>query len=134
MTPAQQNATQQQPQAVPVADRVDLGGFHAYDVALQFQVIVTRLLPLLTPVLRDQLDRASVSILCNAAEGFGRKPRRDKARFYNYARGSAYECTALLDALYVRGLVEAADYLRGKQLLLRLVQMLTRAQTKLLAA
>ena len=137
MTPVQQNAPQtQRPQPASDPAPLDLGRFHAYDVALQFQALVTRTLSssALTPVLRDQLDRAPVSVLASTAEGFGRRPRRDKARFFNYARGSVYECVALVDALYVRGLMTPADYLRGKQLLVRLVQMLTRAQTRLLAA
>ena len=39
--------------------------------------------------LRDQLDRASVSIVLNVAEGSGRFAPADKAHFYLIARGSA---------------------------------------------
>ena len=38
--------------------------------------------------LRNQLDRASVSIVLCIAEGVGRRPIRDKARFYDMACGS----------------------------------------------
>jgi len=39
--------------------------------------------------LRDQLDRVSVSIVLNIAEGAGRFSPPDKGRFYSIARGSA---------------------------------------------
>jgi hypothetical protein len=41
--------------------------------------------------LRDQLDRASASILLNCAEAVGRSGRRDQARLFAIARGSAFE-------------------------------------------
>ena len=47
--------------------------------------------------LRDQLDRASSSVVLNVAEGAGRTTTPDKRRFYLIARGSAYECAAIID-------------------------------------
>jgi len=41
--------------------------------------------------LRDQLRRASVSIMANIAEGFGRKSQKEFANFLNMAHGSAAE-------------------------------------------
>ncbi len=41
--------------------------------------------------LRNQLERAAVSITSNIAEGFGRQTTADKKHFYIMARGSAYE-------------------------------------------
>lgn len=41
--------------------------------------------------LRDQMERAVVSITSNIAEGFGRQSVPDKKHFYIMARGSAYE-------------------------------------------
>jgi four helix bundle protein len=40
---------------------------------------------------RDQLHRAITSISTNVAEGHARNTARDRARFYNYALGSARE-------------------------------------------
>lgn len=41
--------------------------------------------------LRDQIRRASVSIMANIAEGFGRRSKKEFANFLNMAHGSAAE-------------------------------------------
>ncbi len=41
--------------------------------------------------LTSQLRRASNSVSGNIAEAFGRRTKKDKANFYVFARGSAYE-------------------------------------------
>jgi len=46
--------------------------------------------------LTSQLRRASVSISANIAEAFGRKGLKDKAKFYDYSKGSAFETNSLL--------------------------------------
>jgi four helix bundle protein len=56
----------------------------------------------LLAALRDQLDRARISIVLNIAEGAGRFSAPDKARFYAIARGSATEWGAVLDLLLAR--------------------------------
>lgn len=47
--------------------------------------------------LKDQLLRASMSIMLNIAEGTGRFSKPDKRNFYIIARSSIFECVALLD-------------------------------------
>ena len=42
--------------------------------------------------LTSQLRRAAVSVPANFAEGFKKKGRADKIRFYNIAQGSLEEC------------------------------------------
>jgi four helix bundle protein len=42
--------------------------------------------------LTNQLRRAAVSIAANIAEGFKRRGRGDKARFFNIAQASLEEC------------------------------------------
>ena len=43
----------------------------------------------------DQLQRASVSIMSNIAEGFERRHLQEKLQFYNIARGSTSEVRSL---------------------------------------
>src|SRR5687768_10175139 len=73
----------------PLLDAERLDVFH---VAVEFQAIAAGFAAKADAILRDQLSRASVSIVLNIAEGAGRRSRRDKARFYSMARGSAAEC------------------------------------------
>ena len=47
--------------------------------------------------LRDQIRRASVSVMANIAEGFGRTSDREFANFLNMAHRSAAECQSHLD-------------------------------------
>jgi four helix bundle protein len=73
---------------------------------------------------KDQLDRASTSIPLNIAEGNGKFSQRDRARFFEIARGSALECAACLDVLVVRKLASEHQVLLGKQRLVHVVRML----------
>jgi four helix bundle protein len=41
--------------------------------------------------LRDQMRRASISVMANIAEGFGRKSKKEFANFLNMSHGSAAE-------------------------------------------
>jgi four helix bundle protein len=106
---------------------LDAERLHVYRAALEFQGVVAgiRLPPALRD-LRNQLDRASASIVLNVAEGAGRHAVADKAHFYAIARGSAMESAAVLDILAARGAATPEAHKRGRGLLLRVVQMLTR--------
>jgi len=99
-----------------------------YRVALEFLGVAQAILdemPRGGSTLRDQLSSAAESVLLNAAEGAGRRSGRDKARFFDIARGSAEECAAILDALAVRRLSSAARVSAGRALLLREVRLLS---------
>ena len=74
-----------------------LHNFHAYRLALDFRREVLTLLPMKRVELSDQLDRASISVALNIAEGAGRATPREQARHYTIARGSAVESLACLD-------------------------------------
>src|SRR3989344_8804680 len=50
--------------------------------------------------IRDQLKRASISIVINIAEGSGKFSKPDKRKFYIIARGSVYECVSLLELIF----------------------------------
>jgi four helix bundle protein len=73
-----------------------------------------------------QLDRASLSVLLNTAEGNGRRQGRQRARFFDDARGSAIECAACLDASVAKGLANLERIQPGKEMLVRIVAMLTK--------
>src|SRR5204863_1434805 len=74
----------------------------------------------------DQLDRASLSTLLNTAEGNGKRQGRQRAKFFDDARGSAVECAACLDAMVAKQLISSDRILDGKAMLLRIVGMLTK--------
>ena len=74
----------------------------------------------------DHLDRASLSILFNTAEGNGKRQRQVRVKFFDDARGSATECAACLDALVAKKVCSELDVRPGKDMLLRIVSMLTR--------
>ena len=106
---------------------LDAEKLDCYRLAVEFQTLAAQPLPKRgASSLRDQLDRASVSIVLNIAEGAGRFSPADKARFYAIARGSATECAAIMDVILSRGLAPASTCRRGRALLVRIVQMLTR--------
>jgi four helix bundle protein len=66
--------------------------------------------------LRDQLKRASISIVINIAEGSGKFSKADRRTFYTISRGSVYECVSLLEIVldenYIA--VEKHNYLKNK--------------------
>jgi four helix bundle protein len=49
---------------------------------------------------KDQWKRASLSIMLNLAEGTGRMSVQDKKHYYTMARGSVFECAAILDIVH----------------------------------
>lgn len=110
--------------------QLDAEKLDVFRVAVEFQALAAGLLPKGQAILRDQLERASVSIVLNIAEGAGRRSRGDKRRFYAIARGSATECAAVVDLVRVRNLAPGEECQKARALLVR-VQMLTKLQQRL---
>jgi len=48
---------------------------------------------------KDQLGRASFSIVLNIAEGSGKFSKADRRNYFVTSRGSVFECVAILDIL-----------------------------------
>jgi len=82
-------------------------------------------------IVRDQLSRASLSIVLNIAEGTSRFTNPSKRNFYVIARGSAFECVAILDILKDQRTIAESEFndLYGKadelsRMLFKMVQNL----------
>jgi four helix bundle protein len=97
--------------------------FDAYRLALDFRRVVVKWLPLKRAELSDQLDRASISIALNIAEGAGRTSPRERIRHYTIARGSAVECLACLDLLELE--TNAPSIATGREILGRVQMVLS---------
>jgi four helix bundle protein len=115
------------------APQFDHEKLDVYQLELRFITWATGLLvelkELKIPNLRevsDQLDRASLSALLNTAEGNGRRGSLQRAKFFDDARGSGTECAACRDALVAKGAVPAARIVEGKEMLIRVVSMLSK--------
>jgi four helix bundle protein len=102
----------------------------AYRVAIAFAELshpMAKRLPRTKGQLGDQLERATESIVLRIAEAAGCELKSaDQKRHFRAARGSAMECAAILDVCRIRGIGTPAQLAEGRQLLLRLVQMLSR--------
>jgi four helix bundle protein len=89
-----------------------LQNFRTYGLAVDFHRDCKPIQ--LTPSLRDQLTRASQSIILTLAEGSAKPTPKDRARYYAMALGSFRACQAILSLAEQRSasaLVEQYDKL-----------------------
>ena len=56
------------------------------------------------------MNRASLSISLNIAEGTGRFSKAEKRNFYLIARGSTYECVAIMQVLLRQKTLAIEEY------------------------
>ena len=99
---------------------------HVYQASLEFVEwlhIIQERIPKKFSIY-DQLDRASTSISLNIAEGNGKFTQKDRCRFFDIARGSAFECAAALDILSAKKILEDHEVKSGKKILLKIVSMI----------
>ena len=102
---------------------------HVYQASLEFVAFVSDLTDGLegkSRNAREQLIRSSQSIPLNIAEGNGKRSVHDRKRFFEIARGSAMESAATLDVLIAMGVCSEERILNGKELLVRIVSMLSK--------
>jgi four helix bundle protein len=112
--------------AAAATHMLDAEKLTVYHVALELQCMANTLVPSVNRVLRDQFERASLSVILNLAEGCGRVSRRQRRYHFGVARGSATECAALADVLRLRRLAPAGECFRARSLAVRCVQMTTK--------
>ena len=75
--------------------------------------------------LADQLNRASLSIAANIAEGNGRFTKADRRNFFGIARGSLHECVPLLEMAHRRQLAGEHEHSQLKQDMEEVARMLS---------
>lgn len=100
-----------------------------YKTSIEFVIVSDKIiegLPRGRSYLKDQFQRAAISITLNIAEGAGEFSKRDKARFYRIALRSATESAAILDVCGCLNLSDDKILSEGRELLIRIVSMLTR--------
>src|SRR3990167_1066948 len=106
---------------------------NVYRIAIEFVLLADEMiqhLPRGRAYLSDQLQRAALSISLNIAEGAGEYAIDEKARCYRMAKRSATECAGVLDVCQRLQLVEDKRYVRGRELLIRIVSMLIKMVQK----
>jgi len=109
---------------------ITLKTFDVYRVSLSVCQSLAVLGPFLNSALRDQLNRASSSVVLNIAEGFGSRSRGVKRRHYEIARGSAVECVAITDLAVAFGTGDAEEWREARELLGRVAAMLAKLEAR----
>lgn len=74
--------------------------------------------------LADQLERASMSMTLNTAEGSGEFSPKERVRFYRMALRSSAECAAVLDVARRLDAISEGNAQVGKELVNRIAAML----------
>lgn len=106
-----------------------LKDFEVYQLAIQFLKLaddIAQKLPRGYSDLKDQLKRAALSIVLNIAEGAGKYSSADQRRYYAVARGSAFECYAVVDATKTLSLVQLQHLAEPITVINRIISMLTK--------
>ena len=104
-----------------------------YRAAIEFVVLIDKMVeqfPRGRAYLADQLLRAGTSIPLNIAEGAGEYSSSEKIRFYRMAKRSATECAGIFDISKQIEIVDKELYVKGRELLVRIVAMLTKMARK----
>ncbi len=82
----------------------------AYDVTLRIYQLTEKEQFSKDFGLKDQIRRASVSVMANIAEGHGRRSNSEFANFLNLARGSAHEVQSHLHVAVGLGYLEKSEF------------------------
>lgn len=83
--------------------------------------------------LKDQIQRASVSVMANIAEGFERGSRKEYRQFLNIAKGSCGEVRSLLYIIQDNGYYSEQDIRNIQNESIQISKMLSALMLKLKA-
>jgi four helix bundle protein len=108
---------------------LDYERLDVYQCAIKHLAFVFRSIPKLPrgySALIDQWRRAATSVSLNIAEAVGKTSDADRSNRYAIARGEAMECGAIIDVVRLVGTIPESELADAKQLLVRVVGMLTK--------
>ena len=108
---------------------LDYEKLDVYRCAIEHLAFVFRSIPSVPrgySTLVDQWRRAAMSVPMNIAEAVGKTSEADRANRYAIARGEAMECGAIIDVIRLVGAVPEPELVAAKQLLVRVVGMLSK--------
>ena len=106
----------------------------AYEVALEVDRLTNESSFDKKWALKDQMLRSSLSISSNIAEGFGRKSKKDFARFLLIAMGSTEELRSQIRFARDTGLIKDSDFNSVHDKLLEIGKMITGLRKYLLSS
>jgi four helix bundle protein len=91
----------------------DFEKLDVYQKAKAFCILMTKTISAqnFDKTTNDQLRRASFSIMLNIAEGSSRFSNKDRRNFLVIARGSAFECVAILEYLCEANEITQTDFI-----------------------
>ncbi len=105
----------------------DFENFNVYQRSEQFYCEVLKILKNkeIDKELKDQLKRASMSIVLNIAEWAWKYSKNDKKNFYVIARWSVNECVAIYRILKLENKILDIDFNTWYNLMLEIAKMLS---------
>ena len=109
-----------------MCNKLDHEKLRVYQASIEFIVWVQRILDRIPKreSVYNQLDRASISIPLNIAEGNGKFTKRDRCKYFDIAQGSGLEYAAALDVLVAKKILKDDEIIIGKQIIIKVVSML----------
>ncbi len=98
----------------------------AWQKAKQITIIIFKIFELSRDYsFKDQIQRASVSIMNNIAEGFERRGDREFKKFLFIAKGSCGEVRSMLDLAFSLKIIQRRDYENCYQLSVEISRLIS---------
>lgn len=112
-----------------IIEKFSFEKLHVYQISLNWVELSDKILEKnkgqISRAFADQLSRASTSISLNIAEGNGRWHKAEKRQFFWIARGSVFECVAILEILHRKNLIQMEEMTQYRGQLSTIAKMLT---------